>query len=70
MTSHSNRNRIRVMHNTLRIWLSYALLVLVAIPWYWRWIPGATALVYGVTNESDASRFVAYGNTAAGAVVR
>ncbi len=36
------------MHNAPRIWLSYALLALVAIPWYWRWIPGATTLVCGV----------------------
>ena len=36
------------MHNTSRIWLSYAFLALVAIPWYWRWIPGATATAFGL----------------------
>ena len=36
------------MHDTLRIWLGYAFLALLAIPWYWHWIPGATAPVCGV----------------------
>lgn len=48
MTSHSNRTRIRVMRSTLKIWLSYALLALLTIPWYWHWIPEATVLVCGV----------------------
>ncbi|MBC8350741.1 MAG: hypothetical protein H8E66_02060 [Planctomycetes bacterium] len=36
------------MLNVSRIWLAYGFLALVAIPWYWRWIPGADSLTFGV----------------------
>lgn len=48
LTQRPNRRRIRVMHKVTRIWLAYGILTLAAIPWYWRWIPGATTLICGV----------------------
>ncbi|MDA1050909.1 MAG: hypothetical protein O3C40_10580 [Planctomycetota bacterium] len=36
------------MRKVTRIWISYGLLALVAIPWYWRWIPIADALFCGL----------------------
>jgi hypothetical protein len=36
------------MQNVTRVWLCYGILTIVAIPWYWRWIPGATTLIFGV----------------------
>ena len=35
------------MHSPARIFLSYALLALLAIPWYWQWIPAANVLLFG-----------------------
>jgi hypothetical protein len=36
------------MRNVSRICFAYAILTLIAIPWYWRWIPSASNLVCGV----------------------
>lgn len=31
-----------------RVWLIYTLLLLLAIPWYWRFLPGAMTIVLGL----------------------
>lgn len=31
-----------------RIWLTYTLLLTLAIPWYWRFVPGAMTVVCGL----------------------
>lgn len=37
------------MYKSWRIWSVYGLLVIIAIPWYWRWIPiPATTLCMGM----------------------
>ena len=41
-------DRTRIVRNARQIWIGYTLLAFVAIPWYWRWVPGATSLVSGV----------------------
>ncbi len=36
------------MRNPFVISVVYVLLALVAIPWYWRWLPSADRIVFGV----------------------
>ena len=36
------------MFVSLRVWLIYTLLLLLAIPWYWPFLPGAMNIVMGV----------------------
>jgi hypothetical protein len=31
-----------------RVWLTYLLLLLLAVPWYWAFLPGATRLLFGM----------------------
>ena len=37
----------RTMVASPRVWLIYLLLLILAVPWYWTWVPGATRLVWG-----------------------
>ncbi len=36
------------MYASPRVWLTYLSLLVLAIPWYWTFLPGATQLVFGV----------------------
>ncbi|MBP85375.1 MAG: hypothetical protein CMJ64_01445 [Planctomycetaceae bacterium] len=36
------------MFVTSRVWLIYTLLLVMAIPWYWRFLPSAMTIVSGV----------------------
>lgn len=48
LTHRQNQHRIRCMRNPTSICVVYVVLTLIAIPWYWRWIPNADVIIAGM----------------------
>ncbi|MCA9121712.1 MAG: hypothetical protein H6822_36035 [Planctomycetaceae bacterium] len=36
------------MRNSFQVWLTYSLLLVLSVPWYWHWIPGANVTLFGM----------------------